>query len=87
MSSEIQLGRVKLKNLAADCPTCGGSCLPYEVNVVDFDDVYCRYECIGETVCEVCHGEPGPCERCGGTGKMPCTTHYGADGEKSSWVE
>lgn len=83
----MKLGNVNEKALAADCPVCGSSNVPYEVNVSGFDDVYCRYECIGDGPCDVCGGEPGPCEECDGTGKRPCRTHYAADGERSSWED
>lgn len=65
----MKLGNYNAKALAADCPVCGSSNLPYEVNVSGFDDVYCRYECIGD----------GPCEVCGGKGQV--VVGYGAPGD------
>ena len=92
----MKLGTIR--NLEAACPVCGMENLPYEVNVVGWDDVFCRYECEGSAPCEVCHGDafipdtdgtspPVRCEECEGTGRRPCRTHYAADSAKSSWEE
>jgi len=99
----MKLGNYNAKALAADCPRCGSSNVPYEVNVSGFDDVFCRYECIGDGPCDECEGAgqvvlklglPGTldtrvetCDECGGTGKRPCKAIYAADGERSSWEE
>lgn len=76
----LKLGSCNQKSLAANCPVCGASCLPYEVNVEGFDSVFCRYECRGEPPCEVCKGKgqivvgvgsPGD-EQMGGTKVEEC---------------
>jgi len=87
------LGNVNAIALAADCPVCGASCPPYEINVNGWGDVFCRYQCFSdEAPCEVCGGcdDCGPtkdCEECEGRGTMRCQCHYAGDGETSTWEE
>jgi len=69
----MKLGYVNRERLKAMCPECGKMNLPYEINVGDFDEVFCRYQCNGEIKEEGC--------------KVNCGVHYGADGKTSTWVD